>query len=421
MRLTAKTRAAVALAAACVALALLGGCSSSCKKACRKIADCLGISLDGGAAAGWRCPVDEASCSGQVRCVANCFDDAACDAITGQDPAGAATLSACQAKCAEQQQGDQGVVTGDGSGPGECEPPLARCGSGCVDLQTSHGSCGSCGLGCSATEQCIAGACTAQSGNCIADGCAAGYYCNLADGRCLPGCAVEADCAGNACNVTTHTCCKAGQTPCSSACVDLDRDPDHCGGCEAACPTTRGGRAVCNAGECGVACDGGTLCDGQCVDTLADEQHCGVCGKVCYPPSGGTASCVNGSCQSTCPAGWQDCDGYCVDVQTDEYNCGVCYEQCTADYGATPLCDKGQCTVSCTNNLTPCGTKCVDTKTDIANCGSCGNQCTQRAPKCTDGKCGCQYNCGDYTGTVCCFSNECCPNGYCTTYGCLSP
>jgi len=65
--------------------------------------------------------------------------------------------------------------------------------------------------------------------------------------------------------------CGAGLTCCSSGCVDLSSDLDHCGLCEAACTAQAD---TCTAGECrcgtGPACD----CDIMCVAGACSGGGC---------------------------------------------------------------------------------------------------------------------------------------------------
>jgi hypothetical protein len=172
--------------------------------------------------------------------------------------------------------------------------------------------------------------------------------------------------------------------------------------------------------SCGMDCDPGFHeCDGVCVDNSSPD-HCGTRCDPCPAPPGGTATCDGTSCGSGCPEGHELCFGECIDVRSDIYNCGDCDTYCD-DWGSggTAICVNGECDLECPEGLTACDGVCLDTSDDIYNCGACGNVCEERAPECRDGECTCDYWCGDHTFTVCCFGYECCPDGYCTTYGCL--
>jgi hypothetical protein len=114
-----------------------------------------------------------------------------------------------------------------------------------------------------------------------------------------------------------------------AACVDLDSDPAHCGGCDAPCP----GGVACNGGTC--ACPEGTLaCGDACVDPLADGQHCSGCDSPCMEGE----VCLAGACASGCGA-LTECGGGCVDTDTHPLHCGGCDSPCEGG-GA---CTNGTC------------------------------------------------------------------------------
>lgn len=61
-------------------------------------------------------------------------------------------------------------------------------------------------------------------------------------------------------------------------------------------------------GDGGVDCPADE-CYGNCVDLQVDPQNCGGCGRTCYMPEG-EASCVAGECViAECAANTADCDG----------------------------------------------------------------------------------------------------------------
>lgn len=52
-----------------------------------------------------------------------------------------------------------------------------------------------------------------------------------------------------------------------------------------------------------------SICSARCVDLDTDPQHCGGCGRTCVVPHA-TAACALGACAvGTCTAGYADCDG----------------------------------------------------------------------------------------------------------------
>lgn len=138
--------------------------------------------------------------------------------------------------------------------------------------------------------------------------------------------------------------CPDGTTLCGSQCFDTKTDPQHCGTCTNACSTADAGNAgdagvitaVCNAGTCDIACDGGlSKCGQACFDEKNDPQSCGSCGFVC---DGGP--CNQGSC---CAPGDIVCGSACVNPTSDLQNCGGCGKAC----------DAGSCVTSQCQLLTP--------------------------------------------------------------------
>lgn len=72
-------------------------------------------------------------------------------------------------------------------------------------------------------------------------------------------------------------------------CVDFDRDPLNCGGCDQPC----GPGQVCGEGSCINPCsDEETLCGASCVLVNESDDNCGSCGHRCGPGS----SCQAGVC-----------------------------------------------------------------------------------------------------------------------------
>ncbi len=94
--------------------------------------------------------------------------------------------------------------------------------------------------------------------------------------------------------------CPSGSSLCAAACVDLARDPSHCGACGQRCPASPNAAAACNAGRCGVTCAAGfgdcngVASDGCEVELATSTTHCGACGRAC---SAGQ-SCAAGVCSS---------------------------------------------------------------------------------------------------------------------------
>jgi hypothetical protein len=83
--------------------------------------------------------------------------------------------------------------------------------------------------------------------------------------------------------------------------VNLASDPNHCGICINACPPLLG-NGHCQSGACKQVCDAGfTECvvsSGPssltaCVDLQKDPTHCGNCQTACSP----SEACVAGQCK----------------------------------------------------------------------------------------------------------------------------
>ncbi len=84
--------------------------------------------------------------------------------------------------------------------------------------------------------------------------------------------------------------CACSNTVCSGACVDTQRDVNHCGGCGKACASGQ----FCMTGSC-TNCAGPTMavCNGVCLVTVTNRNNCGGCGIKCKPGK----PCVGGKCQ----------------------------------------------------------------------------------------------------------------------------
>lgn len=127
---------------------------------------------------------------------------------------------------------------------------------------------------------------------------------------------------------------------CAGACVDVDVDPEHCGGCDLPCADG----LACVSGSCGVACGpGSTACGDRCTDTEIDPAHCGGCDMPCGPG----VPCFAGTCTPNCSDATVDCGGTCVDVGNDESNCGGCGTACATDQP----CVFGQCVTASLHHL----------------------------------------------------------------------
>jgi len=215
------------------------------------------------------------------------------------------------------------------------------------------------------------------------------------------------------------TACQDDEANCDGECVDLDSDPDHCGGCASQC--SLGDSCVqgtCGTGEC---LPPDVDCSGACVDLNADHDNCGGCGIDC-----GALFCESGGCVSSCSIGLTPCDGACVNTQTDPDNCGNCAIECPG------VCTQGECAAGCEFGV-ECNGFCVDVKSDPQNCGDCNiacgfdQQCLDgfcQGGECDGGLSECFGECVDIFSDPqnCGFcGNDCGPGAFCQNAGCSLP
>jgi hypothetical protein len=94
------------------------------------------------------------------------------------------------------------------------------------------------------------------------------------------------------CAIAPRVRCLSTMEHCGGECVDVQYNPEHCGGCDLACA----GEDPCYARVCGCS-EGLTGCDHRCVDLQTDETTCGDCDTSCAVGE----LCRGGDC--VCPAG----------------------------------------------------------------------------------------------------------------------
>lgn len=159
------------------------------------------------------------------------------------------------------------------------------------------------------------------------------------------------------CDPTTHTCCRADQFCCGSACLAAPCDPTLCLTCDgttSTCVSSCPPGWLCIAGTC--TCTPAQACGSACLPAPCDSTRC----LTCDPPSG--------SCVSTCPPGTVCASGTCVCAPT------------------TLMCGGGCCSA---------GKPCCSGR----GCGPVGSTC------CGGGACPPGHS-------VCCEDVACCPDGW---------
>ncbi|OIP41346.1 MAG: hypothetical protein AUK47_06460 [Deltaproteobacteria bacterium CG2_30_63_29] len=207
-----------------------------------------------------------------------------------------------------------------------------------------------------AADRCCSGRCDGDSclGFDVGEDCSSNSDCQLND------------CRGGLCG------CGAGNALCNGACVDIEYNDNHCGGCGIVCGLDQ----VCFERSC--ICDPNqswlTDCGDVCVDIRIDEGHCGACDVACRADQ----ICRFSACDCTTGV---ECNGACVFTSADPNSCGACGTVCPT---ATPLCSAGAC--RCDTGLTMCPTGCEDLQSDRLNCGTCGHACNGNK-QCVAGVC----------------------------------
>lgn len=299
----------------------------------------------------------------------------------------------------------------------------------CRDFHYDYDNCGACGTSCGSvavsnakTKQCAKGACVAKecndssymnNGTCIASTETA---CGSATNNCktIPGWK-SGDCEKNTCVATScadgyilnggscKQCPSFTPTTCDNQCVDTKTDINYCGGCNMPpCTAPANGKAICEGGECGIACYAGYHVASDNKSCVQDTTTC--CGtecKKCFIPINGKATCIGGECDFVCNAGYDKCSGACVDYNTNTLHCGKCNNKCTAPANATATCANKTCGFECKTGYNKCSGACVNTNTNMSHCGSCDTPCTAPA-----------------NGTAFCFGGDCiisCNEGYILT------
>lgn len=125
---------------------------------------------------------------------------------------------------------------------------------------------------------------------CASPNCAP-CYLNKATATCSPG---TQACIVAACIGTWENCDRTDANGCE---IDINTDPEHCGGCDAPCPAREHAEIRCGSARCYIrVCEEGfgdcneELADGCETDLRGSPLHCGACGEPC------AGSCQEGTC-----------------------------------------------------------------------------------------------------------------------------
>jgi hypothetical protein len=263
------------------------------------------------------CPFDCGDCDVEET---DCFDDCSIQGCEGQ---------ACS---------DYGEICVAGVCELVCGDDEIQCGGECIDSNTDEENCGACNIPCSPGVLCVEGDCLVIedilcSDDCTAEGCE-GELCDVGGQICTAG----------------FCSCPNDFFECNGACVDVNIDVNHCGGCGIPCSDDES----CEGGICisdviieegcgsGPACAEDEICvAGACM--VAEELYCynncnaeGCEGEICDV---GGEICVAGICELVCDDGFAICNNECVDINIDENHCGGCGIPCSAGES----CEEGIC------------------------------------------------------------------------------
>jgi hypothetical protein len=194
-----------------------------------------------------------------------------------------------------------------------------------------------------------------------------------------------------ACDPDLQACCPGASGP---ECLDVNRDPSHCGDCTTNCFDTHRGN-TCRFGLC------------MCNSVICMGTH----DSFCCPPR------AEGSIY------------YCADLDHTTTDCGECNRACDptrADHceGGTCLCGDERRQCDGTSQSRCCGIGagafgCVDTTSDINQCGQCGIGCLP-GERCESSSCTRGASCtgGCTLGEICC-DGSCCERSRCVGNVCI--
>jgi alpha-tubulin suppressor-like RCC1 family protein len=230
-------------------------------------------------------------------------------------------------------------------------------------------SCQACGVACPVlphastictSSTCQIGVCDDGWGDCnldVNDGCESPLTTMQNCGYCGNGCPTNTA-------STTFTCASGTQFHCLATCTSP------------------------NFGNCNAI-----IADG-CETTLTNTvNHCGLCNAPCPTKPNTFVSCISSVCTYTCNSGFGNCDndmttnGCEVNLMTDSSHCGTCPTSCAGLFpNSTSICISGTCSMGpCNTNYQNCdgltANGCESNKlSDPNNCMTCGNACGTMFP-----------------------------------------
>lgn len=286
--------------------------------------------------------------------------------------------------------GDDSATTSTGGSTSgnpspECSnPSQTKCGALCYDTSTDPKHCGGCAINCAELPGVDGTNAVCNNGQCVLGGCAAGHadcnglaqdgcetetttseHCGSCDVACsspLPVCAKDEQSGAYVC---ADGCPASTPTLCGTSCVNLDKDPNHCGECNISCQAPPLADATCNAGVCEFACDVGShKCGPTCMNDLSTKS-CGASCAPCPIPANGAPTCDGTACGIACNPGFVSDGAACTDV--DE--CVLGTNNCSPDATCTNV--PGSFSCACKPGFVGDGVTCVNANECVLNTDNC--------------------------------------------------